>query len=213
MRTLLLLFLLILTNYANAQLIITTKVIDDYNAALEKTKPQPDLIKRINEVSSGLVMFTHDKIDTLNKKDIKPEYLDLHPVTGEDATYSVFPFRAVLLNDSLIISSGIFWGSEIIAINKNKVTATYNDRRKYDPVFRLKLSDKKSEFLAAPMQTLRIKLSTSEFKVGTILYGEVDYTTVPFYEDNSFFISGYINKQISLKYVFKTVIKTLYDPR
>lgn len=213
MRILLLFLLLILTNCANAQLTITTKVIDDYNAAFKKSNAQPELLKRINEVSSGLSIFTLDKIDTLNKKDIKPEYLDLHPVKSEDATYSVFPFRAVLLNDSLIISSGIFGGSEIIAINKNKMTATYNDRRKYDPVFRLKLSDKKSEFLAAPMQTLRINLSASEYKVGTILYGEVDYTTVPFYEDDSFFASGYIKKQIRLKYVFKTVIKTLYDPR
>lgn len=212
MKTLLLFFVMILANCANAQLIITTKVIDDYEAAFKKSNAQPELLKRINEVSSGLAMFTIDKVDTLNKKDIKSEYINLHAVKSEDATYSVFPFRVNLINDSLVMSSGIFWGSEIIAIHKNKVTATYNDRRK-SPVFRLKLSDKKNEFLVAPMQTLSIKLSTSEFKVGTILYGEVNYTTVPFYEDDSFFASGFIEKQIHIKYVFKTVIKTIYDLR
>lgn len=213
MRTLLLLFLLILTNCANAQLTITTKVIDDYNAAFKKSNAQPEILKRIDEVSSGLVIFNLDQIDTLNKKDIKPEYNNFHSGESEDATYSVFPFRVNLLNDSLIMSAGIFWGSETISIYKNKATAIYNDRRKYDPVFRLKLSDKKSEFLAAPMQSLKIRLSTPKFEAGAILYGEVDYTTVPFYEDNSFFMSGYIEKQIHLKYVFKTIIKNLHDLR
>lgn len=228
MKTLLLFSFLFLVDCACAQLIITPSAKSTFNAVLKKSNVPTEKVNQINSFGYGFMIITVDAVDTLNKSDFVP-YTDHVKVeafeedtdhvtgkitrrviatTSDDITFSPVPFGGVSkLGKGIVVQPFMMEPFETHTITYRKLISVYEEYSKWDTVFRLKLSDKKSNTLKVPMQRIRFKLSSANYTIGQTLYGEVEYTTQPYYVDNSMFKSGYIKMRIRRKYVFKAPIK------
>jgi hypothetical protein len=156
--------------------------------------------------------------DTLNKNEIDTSFNSTQifdPETGkenirhEEQIEFPMPWAAqgILVKDTLIINTGLLMPISSTKIYGSKVITVWEDHTKYDKVFRLNLRKKKSKDLYAPVQNSNIVLSNIHPEPGEIVYGKLEFTTVPFYVDNINFIKKYISQQVRLVCYFKVKIK------
>lgn len=225
MKNLLLLLFCTVTLTARAQVIIDKNIAKAYDIAVKKMKPEyQSAMSSLTDPQIGFAIYMLYRTDTLNKKDA-PDYSNIKisvidektgkitPINTatEDDTYTPIPCAAALNGDTLlIVLPPVFTPFLEHKITGKHVISSYKEGRKNEDIYRLRLTDVKVHQLSIPVKTSSFKLSTSNFKAGQIIYGEVSFETEPYYTDDSAFKQGYIYKKLSGRYVFKTLID---DPR
>ena len=224
MPTLKLLFLLLISFDSFAQVTVDKTVKKQYKMAFKKMKfsyQQEVRQQEKKEPSIGISIFTAYYEDTLNNEDIINDGNDftfeiIDPNTNkkikieenENIYIPVFSV-AKLINDSLYFKVG---GPFPPIINHKvylrHVTSDYEEYYKYDSVLRLDLKDPKVSELSIPIKTNKFLVSTSSYKAGQVIYGQVDFETAPYYYDSFGFKNNYIKKRLRCVYLFKVrVIK------
>jgi len=221
--------LFFISQFVVAQVTYTPDVKVQYDAAVKKMAVQyqtalPQLYKQTNQ-PNGIAIFTFYQTDTLNKNekldrgDVRIYISSPNGTSKKDAityikdenTYLPVPCIAAIRGDSLLIEvPPIFNPFVKHAIVKNKITSTYEEYQKNDTIFQLGASSVKTVRLSIPVKTPTFKLSTQRFNAGQIMYGEIEYITLPYYVDDSNFKSAHIYKSLHCKYVFRAII---YDAK
>ena len=212
---------------------VVKKVPEEFQIAFKK-KDEPGLSKHLDSFLEkiGWGIYTHHRLDTLNKEDLFPhaktsmetrvEILSYDSASGKyipdeqpkkyafsDGRNTYLPMYtfAVLKNDSLQIDLPIIWEPQIKTIVTPKsVSAVYWDYRKYDSVFKVSLQGPKVNEIHLPMKIIHFSLSTNHYKTGDTVYGEAELETPVFYEESSLYKTGYSKQRLYVKYVFQIII-------
>ena len=226
MKILIFSIFLLVVNTCIAQIAIDPNIVIHYNKAAKNSSPEFRkifLIKDFGARQPNFALYSVNAIDTLNKKDKIPPTQSVVTVRDVDivtnkviepsaAIPSEQPeplnlIKASIKGDTLILRLGIIFPPyTVVKIVNKKVTGIYQEYAKYDYIFRLKLSSPKTNELNIPVTISSIKLNTLKFKPNQVIYGEIDLATAPYYVDDSNFTTGYINKRLRSKFVFKATI-------
>lgn len=215
------LFLLIISLDTFAQVTIDRAVEKLYKTEFKKMKIvyQQRVIKMEKEQPFvGISIFTTYQVDTLNKEDIIDHGTGvsitdinnekIYEKEIEENIYIPDFSDAKLINDTLDIAVGIIFRPIIHhQIFKQQVNSYYEEDFKYDSVLRIDLTDKKVSHLNIPIKTKKFVMSTSSYKEGQIIYGQVELETVPYYHDTYGFKNNFIKKRLRCVYVFKLRIR------
>lgn len=180
----------------------TQKTLKDF-----ETKEQP----------WGIAIFTTYQIDTLNKEELRTDLskISVYDVGSdipnepiEQNTYIPVPFLTELFKDTLHLVVGIpFPPNFHHYIFRQKVHSFYREDLEYDSVLRLDLNTSKVSTLDIPITTVKIKLSSSNYAVGKIIYGQVNFETASYYVDDTNFTHKFIQKRLRGEYVFKVQVQ------
>ncbi|MES2375220.1 MAG: hypothetical protein V4553_01510 [Bacteroidota bacterium] len=225
MKILILSIFLLVANSSIAQIVIDPTIMTRYNGAVKKLPSEYKqilLVKDFGGRPPNFACYSINTVDTLNKKDKKTTQSvvtirDVDIVTGKVSDQvSTIPnnppeplnlIKASLKGDTLILSLGAIGPPyTIVKIINKKVTGYYQEYAKRDSIFRLKLSDQKTDELNIPLRISSIKLNGLKFEPNQVIYGEISLATTPYYVDDSDFTTGYINKRLRYKFVFKATI-------
>lgn len=161
----------------------------------------------------GLAPIEFYKTDTLNKEEFIPDttnyprmdtMLNFYPMTtlsaGPNDKGGYFP-TAIFSNDTLYLF--MEQGLNTTITGGKIISSFYREVNQFDSLYN-HLPD-----LEIPVEISIFTISTLKLKYRAeqILYGEVEFETLPFYERNTRFKGGRIYKRILCKYVFKVRIK------
>ena len=192
-----------------------------YESAFLKMEPSyQEKVKELEIKDSlfGFSIFTTYLIDTLNKEDIiyhegtiNIEYRNSNSDTSEIAERKVeestlIPVftTAELINDTLNLSVGIpFYPIIRHKVFRNQEISVYEEYFKYDSILRLNLKDSKVSQLYIPIKIKKFLVNSSSFIPGQIIYGQVEFETIPYYSDDSWFKNNFIKKRLRATYLFK----------
>lgn len=226
MRTTLILLFIILINKTFAQLVVDPAVKQQYINAYNKLplkqrqsneRLQNQLLDSYNKSSKkykelvsytplNIGVITLHSIDTLNKSQLKANTY-LYPAEK----YTELFCEAALMSDSLgvVIYPGVAQNSGIdithLIIN-NSVQTEYHQWIKYDTCFRTDLKEEKTNNLTLKFTTNKFVISDKNFTVGKTIYGYADITSKPYFQDETSFINGYIERRLHFRYYFKFVV-------
>ena len=223
MSTLKLLVLLVASLDTFAQVKVDNTVEARYKMAFKKMKSSyRQKVTQLEEKEPfiGISIFTTYQVDTLNRQDIINYGID---VTIEDINSSpnkreekeideniyipIFS-EAKLVNDTLQLEVGRPFPPIINHhVYLRQITSYYEEYYKFDSVLRLDLKDAKVSKLSIPIKTKKFLVNTSTFKVGQVIYGQVEFETVPYYYDTFGFTNSYIKKRLHCVYLFKVRVK------
>jgi hypothetical protein len=217
------LLLLIISLRCFSQVKVDKSVEARYEIAFKKMKkPYQQRITQleIKEPFIGISVFTVYQVDTLNREDIINDendviVEDINPSPDKiresdinENTYIPVFSRAELTDDTLHFTvGGPFPPTIIHKVYAGKVISSYNEYYKDDSVLRLNLKDSKVSQLSIPITTKKFMISTSSYKVGQVIYGQVEFETDPYYYDTLGTKNNYIRKRLKCIYFFKVRIK------
>lgn len=223
MSTLKFLILIIVSIDTFAQVKVDNTIEKKYKMAFKKMKSsyQHKVTKlEKKEPFTGISIFTTYQVDTLNKQDIINYGID---VTIENINPSHSKRAEKEINENIFIP--IFSGAKLVNDNLQlavggpfppiinhivylrEVTSYYEEYYKYDSVLRLDLKHAKVSKLSVPIKTKKFLMSTTTYKSGQIIYGQVEFETVPYYHDSFGFKNNYIKKRLRCVYLFKVRVK------
>jgi len=189
-----------------AQVIVDRATIKAYENAVNKLSVEykKGHSPRIIDRRSDIVIFDSFVIDTLNKKDIvdKPTVNVDDMGINQDALVNkgeIYPFSTpcsvALTGDSLDIiidrNNSVFY-HEVV---KKQIELYYSEGEKYS-----------TTMFSPTVKILKFKLSTIDFKIGTVVYGEAEFITGPFLNGDDNFKGNNIKKQLHCHYFFKVTI-------
>lgn len=233
MKKYLILSFCLFTGMAKAQVVVDTSLQQTYKKMVQRLTLGDQ--KRLRDLAGhpagwgGFAVLSMYHTDTLNKKDLLPrskititdiqspsgDKLDIIPLSNpeNEGSKGPVPVFAGIKGDTLIIMLPPVLAPNIVhKIVNGNIISTYEERRRRDTIFRLNTSLPKSNLLSIPAKTPVFKLSTSSYKAGEFLYGEIEYETDAYCIDDTDFKLGYINKRIRCRYVFRTGIVNLNRP-
>jgi len=214
-----LLLLLLVSLNTFAQVKVDKTVATRYEMEFKKMKliyQQKILPFQEKEPFIGISVFTSYKVDTLNKKeiidfgndviveDINPSLNKISEEETDENVYSPVFSRAKLINDTLYLDVGGPFPPIIHhKVYLGNVISNYEEYYKYDSVLRLNLKDTKASKLFIPIKTKKFLISASTYKAEQVIYGQVEFETVPYYYDTYGFKNNYIKKRLRGVYLFK----------
>ncbi len=165
----------------------------------------------------GIAIFTKYQIDTLNKEELRTDLSkisvydigsDIPNEPIEQNTYIPVPFITELFKDTLHLIVGVPFPPNIHHyIFRQNVYSFYREDFEYDSVMRLDLNTSKVATLDIPITTVKIKLSSNNYVVGKIIYGQVNFETASYYVDDTNFTNNFIKKRLRGEYVFKVQVQ------
>ena len=208
MKTLLTLFFCLLTSIGFAQVIVDTGISKVYYNAVKKMAYENNILKipktSDTQLYHSTVIFTMFNIDTLNKKDTLNKMninvddsginQDVLVNKGEKNLFSL-PCSIFLGNDTLDIVIARFKSIWFHEVTKQKAAIYYSEGIKNT-----------NERASPTIKILEFKISTQNYQVGQIIYGEAEITTGTFSNRDENFKEKYIDKQLHCKYVFKIIV-------
>ena len=174
----------------------------------------------------GLAILTEDKIDTLNKSELRQDNLpqivlsDIDPKThkelkpkspksGDDKQYLYVDCVGSLFKDTLVIQiSDLFFGHAVMhRVLKNSITTAYAEYIKYDTVFKINRTDSLTNLLSIPAETVKFYLSDTAFEMGEIIYGNAEIITNTYFEKDTWEENAFYKLRRRMKYYFKFEVK------
>ena len=223
MSTLKLLLLLIVSIDTFAQVKVDNTIETKYKMAFKKMKSSYQ--RKVTQLEKkepffGISIFTAYQVDTLNRQDIINYGND---ITIESINPSPSKRAEKEINENIFVP--IFSGAKLVndtlqlavgepfppIIHHNvylrEVTSYYEEYYKYDSVLRLDLKHAKVSKLSVPIDIKKFLISTTTFKSGQIIYGQVEFETAPYYHDSFGFKNNYIKKRLRCIYLFKVRVK------
>jgi len=210
MRATLTAILLLLQMLCYGQLIEDKTIEKQYFNALSKASARVKELTNDDYKKEGTSSFIIQyKTDTLNKKNLETKLnsviildLETNKETKHPDETIEFPMpwaaQGYLSGDTLLIHTGLLLPGSITKVYRSKITTLWNEYRKYDKIFRLKLNQKKVNDIFVPTQISRLTLSNLHPKTGQTIYGKLELKTVPYYIDDTMFTKGYIHQQVDL---------------
>ena len=218
------LILCLICSVCSAQIVVDKNISKAFYVATKHLSADNKQLLNSKETAkmfSGFQIFTQYHSDTLNKKELikRPgtiaiKFID--PTTGKESppemsageknTYNAIPYITALINDTLLLEAPGFPPNLAFKISKSRLQGTYCEYSKWDTVFRLNPLRAKTNSLIIPVYTKFFKISTSHFKAGQTIYGGVEFTTEPYYVDDTNFNSGYLKTRLRGRFVFKAKI-------
>lgn len=227
MNKILILLFCLLTHFCAAQVTFDPGAANVYNKVVQQLPAEyQEGIKSLTREANGMggvCIYTTNHTDSLNKQDLIPEGAKViltdpstHQVINEEIKDEGLnipvPCIVALKGDTLIITAPPLGPGSTHKLIRGKLSGTYQEYEIGNKIFRLSLSQSKTDYLNIPVKTSRFKISASTFKPGQIIYGEVAYITDSYYIDSEDFKSGYIHKRVHGSYVFKAIIMDLAKP-
>ncbi len=155
--------------------------------------------KKIESKPNGDLYYVEEK--TGNPVRVKPS---ADSRNTESNTYIPLFISSILQSDSLHINLPWIFEPAIESIlTPHSVVAVYKEYLKYDSVFRINLNEAKQSLIRVPINIVSFTISDTSFRKDINMYGEAEMRTLPYYVDDMNFTSGYLKKQMHLKFVFK----------
>jgi hypothetical protein len=223
MPTFKLLFLMIVSLDTFAQVKVDKSVVTRYKTLFKKmdSSYQQKVTQLENdEPFIGISIFTTYQTDTLNRQDVInygnditiedviPNLDNIKESVIDENIYTPVFSRAELIKDTLYLSIGGPLSPNIKhKIHLRQVISQYDESYKYDSVLRLDLTDTKVSKLSIPIKTKKFLISTSSYNAGQVIYGQVEFETVPYYFETLGFKNNYIKKRLRCVYFFKVRVK------
>ena len=227
MRTLYSTLLLFVLTNTFGQVIIDTTLQRQYTKAFD-TLPnwlQQKTIEAEKDTlfKGGFVILIELRIDTLNKEELKKSsgritITDITTINGKkeksnandlviesENGYDLLFCGGKFDLDTFIINIGAPFSYETIQqkIIKSVIQTTYNEIHGGDTIFWSDRSHIKTRDLTIAARTVRMVLSSADYKSGKTLYGYSEIETEPYYMETFGFEKGYIKKRLCFKYYFK----------